>query len=267
MKTTWAAFTAAMLVSTTAIAQETLPFQVQNPDQAITTPQGRATTDSMLSTKPQAAEPLPWQRPQVTAPGTKAMPAQIPFGRSTASQYQPIPEGPHTATAVPVENVDAIESTELPPAAPAPLEADPANENPAEPTELNAPIFKAEENAPPRTAVVRVLNKVTARAQTIEIAPGDTEKVGKLEVKVSHCQRSSPESLPDAAALFQIAEIVPNAEKPKQLFSGWMYQSSPSVSALEHPVYDVMLMQCKAIEKPSEPKDKPKKSAKKSKKS
>ncbi len=229
------------------------PFQYQNP-QAITTPQGRAASESMLSTKPaDEKKTLPWQQPAppqqpaavaVTPPGVQAMPAAIPFGRSTASQYQPIPEGPHTAVAVPVENIEAIEASEPAPAIHATDIADPANEDPAAPTELTAPIFAAQETLIPRTAVIRVLNKVTARAQTLHIKPGATEKAGKIQVSARYCQYSAESSLPDAATLVEVADIAAEQEKPKLLFSGWIYLSSPSVSAMEHPVYDVMLMGC-----------------------
>lgn len=260
---------AVLLGSGTVLAQQPVPadspFQRQGAPSAITTPQGRAQSDSMLTTKPAAGAGLPWQAPApvaVTAPGTQATPAPIPFGRSTASQYQPIPEGPHTATAVPVENIDAIETSEPAPAVAVPLEADPVNEDPAEPTELTAPIFAPQEVIIPRKAVVHMLNKVTARAQRLEIKPADTVKAGKIEIRASHCQRSAENSLADAAALIEIWEILPDAQEPKQLFAGWMYQSSPSVNALEHPVYDVTLLSCQDMitkEKPKDTAKKPKK--------
>lgn len=248
---------ALLLLATPAIAQE-----------AIVPPEARAQQNSILTTKPAPAgqsEQLPWlQQPvPVAPPGSQAMPAQIPFGKSTASQYQPIQETPHTATAVPVENVDAIQASEPAPPTPAAPGADPVNENPAEPTELTAPIFLKEEHAPPRIAIVRVLNKVTARAQTIELKPAKMETVGKLQVQADHCQFSAGNSLADAAALFTIAEMLPGEEKAKPIFSGWMYQSSPSVSALEHPVYDVMLMGCKDVNPMPKVEEKADKSTKK----
>lgn len=222
------------------------PFQLQNPQGSITTPQGRAASDTMLSTKPAAPGALPWQQPapvQVTPPGAQARPQPIPFGRSTASQYEPIPEGPRGVMAVPVENVEMIEASEPAPAIAAPPEADPVNEDPAAPTELTAPIFKGGEAA--LAARLTVLNKVTARAQEVEIASGQTARVGKLSITASQCQQSAEGSLPDAAVLLGIEEILPEEEAPKKLFSGWIYQSSPSVSSLEHPVYDVTLLGCK----------------------
>ena len=240
--------------------------------------QGAPDNNPMLTTKgsggaaPSAnngGSNLPWLQQQVpvAAPGTQAMPAAIPFGKSTASQYQPIPEGPHTATAVPVENIDSTVTTSEPaPPTPAPIGADPAHENPTDPTGLTAPIFKPEEPQIPRVAEVRVLNKVTARAQTIHLRPGTTQTVGKINLSVSHCQRSAEDSLPDAAALFEISENVPGEKQPKPLFSGWLYQSSPSITALEHPIYDVTLVACEDTggkPKPTEkPAEKDKKSAK-----
>lgn len=270
------ALAACLLGAAPVMAQQNLPFRLQNPNQAITTPQDRAASQDMLSTKP--AAPLPWQAPapvQVTPPGTQTTPAPIPapnpyknmpspFGRSTASQYQPIPEGPHVTTAVPVENVDMIEASEPAPATPHVVGADPANEDPAAPTELTAPLFAEQDVMIPRKAAVNVLNKVTARAQLLEIKPGETVKVGKIEITATHCQRSAENSLADAAALIEIWEVMPDATAPKKkLFAGWMYQSSPSVNALEHPVYDVTLLSCHDTQAKEKPKEKPVKKKKK----
>ncbi len=236
------------------------PFAVMNAKPAAPVPAGQ---DPMLTTKD--TKLLPWQQPPVVAaPGTQALPAAIPFGKSTASQYQPIQEGPHTATAVPVENIDSTITTSEPaPPTPPPAGADPANENPAAPTELTAPIFAPENPIIPRSAEVRVLNKVTARAQTITIKPGTMETVGRLNIIASHCQRSAENSLPDAAALFEITETVPGQKAAKPLFSGWLYQSSPSVTALEHPIYDVTLVACNDLVAKPKPIEKEKKPAKK----
>lgn len=273
------AFSAAMVLSVAPVALAQTPFQLQNLNRpnpvapsGITTPESRAASDTMLSTKP-AGNALPWQAPpavQVTAPGAQATPAPIPakpmpmpFGRSTASQYEPIPEGPHTTVAVPVENIEMIEAGEPAPATPAAPGADPANEDPAAPTELTAPMFKPQIPLIPRMALVNVLNKVTARAERVSIKPGEMATVGKLQIIASHCQLSAEGSLPDAAALLEISEIIPNSKEPKLLFTGWMYQSSPSVSALEHPVYDVTLLNCKDTQAKADKVEKPKKTKKK----
>lgn len=244
---------AGLMLAHSAVQAQQAPFQMQHAGQ-----------DPMLTTKPAGA--LPWQAPapvQVAPPGGQAQPAPIPFGKPTASQYQPIPEGPHTATAVPVENIDAIEASEPAPATPATDVADPANENPAEPTELTAPIFATEKFAPVRSVHLRVVNKVTGRAQDVTLAPSAVATVGTLTLKGSYCQRSVPTSLPDAAALIDIRELPPGEKQPKALFTGWMYRSSPSVSALEHPVYDVVLVDCVDPKAPEKKEEKPDPKAKK----
>ena len=175
----------------------------------------------------------------------KPAPATIPFGKSTASSEKPISDAPHTARAVPVENVDAIETGEPAPAEPPESGANPVAEDPAMPTELSAPIFSAEQNAVPRSTIVRVLNKVTARSEKLELKPGRAEVSGKLRIAASHCQHSEPSSLADDAALITISEIIDAKQPDKPLFSGWMYQSSPSINGLEHPIYDVSLVACK----------------------
>ena len=31
-----------------------------------------------------------------------------------------------------------------------------------------------------------------------------------------------------------------------EIFSGWMFASSPALSALDHPVYDIWVLECKS---------------------
>lgn len=51
---------------------------------------------------------------------------------------------------------------------------------------------------------------------------------------------------PESAAFLQIWEKKPADEKPKWVFSGWMFASNPSLSAMDHPVYDVWVINCKS---------------------
>ena len=186
---------------------------------------------------------LPFANAQGAA--ISAKPAASPFGKSSASSEKPIPDGPHTTRAVPVENVEAIEAGEPAPAEPPENAANPVAEDPAQPTELSAPMFSPEQNAAPRATILRVLNKVTARAEKLELKTDKPEIAGKLRITASHCQHSDPSSLADDAALVTIAEISDTKQPDKPLFTGWMYQSSPSINGLEHPVYDVSLVVCK----------------------
>lgn len=87
------------------------------------------------------------------------------------------------------------------------------------------------------------LDKVTARISTIEAPLGKTVHFGTLEITAKRCFKRPPEESPESAAFLDIREVRPR-ELPQQLFTGWMFASSPALSALEHPVYDVWVKDC-----------------------
>ncbi len=100
------------------------------------------------------------------------------------------------------------------------------------------------DTASDRKAVIRALDKVTMRMQEFEMAMDQSVHFGALDIRVRACQANPPELAPENAAFLQISETRPNNKKV-QVFSGWMYGSSPALNALEHPVYDVWVMACK----------------------
>lgn len=101
---------------------------------------------------------------------------------------------------------------------------------------------------------LRTLEKTTARTMTFEADVGSTLKFGSLFIKVQSCQKSSPVDLPEAAAFLQIWEDVPEAKKKETeeesqwVFSGWMFSSSPALSPMDHPIYDVWVLDCMGAE-------------------
>ena len=98
--------------------------------------------------------------------------------------------------------------------------------------------------APYDTAILQGLDKVTARVSTIEARLGDTAKFGALEIIVRACDKRPPEETPESAAFLDVWEVRPG-EPAGSIFRGWMFASSPALSALQHPVYDVWLLDCK----------------------
>jgi hypothetical protein len=93
-------------------------------------------------------------------------------------------------------------------------------------------------------AQMQGLDKITARVSQFNAPVGATVRFGKLSVVVRECRRSPPEDRPENAAFVEIYEARPGEEK-ERLFSGWMFSSSPALSALDHAVYDVNLLACK----------------------
>ncbi len=116
----------------------------------------------------------------------------------------------------------------------------------------------------PRSGVkLRALDKITGNSTDLSARVGDTLKFGRLSVTVKACYQAPPQDTPESAAFLEIhalgaeSQRVTAAEKagkesrgPKPigpdglLFSGWMFASSPGLSALEHPTYDVWVISC-----------------------
>jgi hypothetical protein len=92
-------------------------------------------------------------------------------------------------------------------------------------------------------ALLQGLDKVTARISSFEAPIGADVRFGTLDIVVLRCVKAPPEESPESAAFVEIREVRPD-EAPKELFSGWMFASSPALSALEHPVYDVWVKDC-----------------------
>lgn len=96
---------------------------------------------------------------------------------------------------------------------------------------------------PHGTAVLRALDKVTARTSLLEVPVGTTVGFGNLQITAHACDKRPPEEPPEQAAFLVIQET--RAEGgTRDLFTGWMFASSPGLSALEHPIYDVWVLDC-----------------------
>ncbi len=93
-------------------------------------------------------------------------------------------------------------------------------------------------------AVLQGLDKITARVSEIDAPVGKTVQFGSLAITVRDCEKNPPEDRPEDAAFLQIDEVQPGEENVRR-FSGWMFAQSPALSSLEHPVYDVILLDCK----------------------
>lgn len=96
-------------------------------------------------------------------------------------------------------------------------------------------------------AQLRMLDKTTARNVTFEAKVGSTLKFGSLYIRTQSCRKASPMEQPESAAFVQIWEVSlednPDQES-EWVYSGWMYASSPALSAMDHPVYDVWVIDC-----------------------
>ena len=103
------------------------------------------------------------------------------------------------------------------------------------------------------------LDKVTARISTFDAPVGETVDFGTLQIVVRTCDKRPPEETPESAAFLDIWDRRPD-EAAVSVFRGWMFASSPALSAMEHPVYDVWVLDCRNRDSSSEEKSDPEKS-------
>jgi hypothetical protein len=95
---------------------------------------------------------------------------------------------------------------------------------------------------PNNKAEMQGLDKVTARVARIEVTLDQPVRFNTLLITLKACFTSPPTETPEAAAFIEIDDL--DQDRRDRIFSGWVYASSPSLHALEHPVYDVWLTGC-----------------------
>lgn len=97
---------------------------------------------------------------------------------------------------------------------------------------------------PNAVVVLQGLDKITARVSRVEARVDEPVRFGSLEIAARACMTTPPTEPPESAAFLQIEDVRPGTEEVRRAFSGWMFASSPALSALEHPVYDVWVLHC-----------------------
>ena len=99
------------------------------------------------------------------------------------------------------------------------------------------------------TAQLQALDKITARISTLIAPINKPIDFGTLSIVVKRCAYHPPEDTPEDAGFLNIVDRGHDKSAPgKRVFSGWMFSSSPAISALEHPVYDITLLACVSTE-------------------
>jgi hypothetical protein len=96
-------------------------------------------------------------------------------------------------------------------------------------------------------AVFAALDKVTGRISHLEIPINQTVQFGALKVTPRVCDSRPPTEAPHTASFVEVDEIKLTGEI-ERIFTGWMFADSPGLHAVEHPVFDVWLTNCKTNE-------------------
>ncbi|MDD3021642.1 MAG: DUF2155 domain-containing protein [Alphaproteobacteria bacterium] len=94
------------------------------------------------------------------------------------------------------------------------------------------------------TIRLRSLDKITARTLTFDAQVGSVIKFGDIYIKILTCRKPPPVEKTEAAAFLQIWQVDKVKDQSRWIFSGWMFASSPALSGMDHPVYDVWVIDC-----------------------
>ena len=93
-------------------------------------------------------------------------------------------------------------------------------------------------------AVFSGLDKITGRIITFEVATNETVQFGSLQITERVCYSRPATEAPQTDTFVEIDNI-DASNQYKRVFTGWMFADSPSLHALDHPVYDIWLLGCK----------------------
>jgi hypothetical protein len=81
---------------------------------------------------------------------------------------------------------------------------------------------------------------VNAQSKVLIVKVGGSAQFGSLSIQVKACVIRPPDQPADAAAFLVVTD---SHDEPSD-FSGWMLRSDPSLSMLEHPLYDLRVLGC-----------------------
>src|SRR5262249_28810741 len=118
----------------------------------------------------------------------------------------------------------------------------PTQQPPPPPPPAAAPAAPPQTWLPQTTAMLQVLDKVNAQNTVLTVKVGQSAQFGSLTIQVQACAIRPPDQPQDSTALLTITDS--HADAPG--FRGWILANHPSVSMLQHPIYDVRVVGCRA---------------------
>jgi hypothetical protein len=100
-----------------------------------------------------------------------------------------------------------------------------------------------------RIGTLALLNKRNDLVTELKLKTGESRRVGNVVVKLATCERTLPWERPVETGAFVQVFVEERAKSDEPLtwhkvFSGWLFKNSPSLNAVEHPVYDVWVKDC-----------------------
>lgn len=153
----------------------------------------------------------------------------------------------------PVEAVPPDEQSPPPiTLAPSGDESEEANSTAAPPTPVvekipEKPLVREGTPMGERIAVLGLLNKRNGESRDLTLRPGESIRVGDVVVRLRACETTAPWEDQKLTGAFVQTDMRNRDGSWRRAFSGWLFKESPSLNAVEDPVYDVWPKSCTMV--------------------
>ncbi len=104
------------------------------------------------------------------------------------------------------------------------------------------PLTVSAETIEKKYASFKLLNKTTNKVSTKDILVNSKISWETLNIEVMYCGSTPPTEIPEDYVLIDVYDTINNQNT--NIYKGWMISSSPDVTPLENPIYDLWLVDC-----------------------
>ena len=104
------------------------------------------------------------------------------------------------------------------------------------------PLTVSSETIEKKYASFKLLNKTTNKVSTKDILVSSKILWETLNIEVLYCGSTPPTEIPEDYVLIDVYDTINNENI--NIYKGWMISSSPDVTPLENPIYDLWLVDC-----------------------
>jgi len=190
--------------------------------------------------------PAPDYQPGGQPPGVQSRPLPPPSGAALDPAPRALVPPPGGAPTNLAPNLGPAPGS-VPGPAPGPVPRGPRGQQPADTSPQPGDEVITE---PPsqrivnKSALFSGLDKITGRIISFDVAIGETVQFGALQVTPRTCFTRPTTETQNTDAFIEVEEVTLQGEV-RRIFTGWVFAASPGLHAVEHPIYDIWLADCK----------------------
>ena len=99
------------------------------------------------------------------------------------------------------------------------------------------------------------LDKITGRITNFDVYIDETVQFGALQITPRVCYTRPPTETQRTSVFVEVDQVSLKGGAPDRIFTGWMFADSPALNAIDHPIYDIWLVDCKQTSDTPPPPD------------